>query len=450
MKRIVLLLIGVLVLGMPLFASGQSGGQASTAGKTVVSILKWGTIEEDPDANIVRYEREHPDIKIDMVVVPFEDYPQKLATLQAAGELPDILALEEHRVLEYGSLGIIKDLRAEFSARGLNIDDHYIAGQMFKSGDKVYGTGAAGSMILMFYNKKLLQQAGIAFPSTDVTRPWNWDQFLSAAQKLTKDNRGRTPVDPGFDLNNVVQWGARVNGWWLYTLPWLYSAGSSMANAEGTALEITKPAGIDAMQKWADLTNRYHVGAPDGTFPSTTAALMNDQVGIMFEGQWAFGDFTKEGYDVGYAQIPSISGKASNMVWGAAMVLTSKASSAAFDYFYWTQNTARDIENMEAWNAAHSVQQQYSGVVLTKNIASDPTLQARLDKISNPAFTTLLADIADKGSRVGENITLKNFSQILYEHVQPAVELLMTGDVTAQEAFKNLDVNTRSLFQGTY
>jgi multiple sugar transport system substrate-binding protein len=322
---------------------------------------------------------------------------------------------------------------------------------MFRSGDKVYGTGAAGAMIIMFYNKKLLRDAGVAFPPADVTRPWTWDQFLAALTRLTKDNRGRTPADAGFDINNVVQWGTATKDFWIYTLPWLYAAGTSMVNAQGTALEITKPAGIDAIQRWTDLTNRYHVAAPLGTFPSNPTALMNDQLAINFEGQWDHGTYTREGYDdVGMAQIPAISGTGSNMVWGAGTTITNRASAEGVDFYIWRYDTLRDIEFLENWNNTHPAKAMFSGIPLTKNVGTDPSLKTRLDALTHPEFIRLTSDIADKGSRVGENITLKNFTPIMYEHVQPAVELAVTGDVSVQEAFKDLDANTRGLFQGVY
>jgi multiple sugar transport system substrate-binding protein len=355
-----------------------------------------------------------------------------------------ILHLEEHRVLDFGSLGLLKDMRPLFAAAGINIDDWYIANQMFKSGNAVYGTGAAGAMNVLFYNKDLLRQAGVAFPPDDVTRPWTWDQYLAALTKLTKDNRGRTPADAGFDYNNVVQWGTAINDWWIYTLPHLYAAGTSMVNAQGTALEITKPAGIDAIQKFADLRLKNRVSAPDGAFPDRTVALINGQVAMLIDGQWAFGTFQEHGFDVGMAQIPSISGRGSNMVWGAGATITNRASQEAFDFYRWHYNTERDLEDCERLGV------KYGGVVLTKNVLTDPALNARFQKVIDPVFSRLTADIADKGSRVGENITLKNFTPIMYEYVQPAIELAVTGEVSAQEAFKDLDAQTRNLFQGTY
>jgi multiple sugar transport system substrate-binding protein len=447
MKKVLFLLLAVTVVGGFAFAGG--GSQSSgTAGKTVISILEWGDVAgpgyDEKLRKIAEYEAAHPNVKIEDTVVPYDDYPAKLMTLQASGQLPDILALEEHRVLEFGDLGLLADLRARYAEVGINVDDWFISNQMFKSGNKVYGLGAAGAMNVLFYNKDLLRAAGVAFPPDSVTNPWTWDQFVAAATKLTKDNRGRTPVDTGFDYDNVAQWGYAINDWWIYTLPLLYAAGTSMANAQGTALEITKPAGIDAIQKFADLRLKNKVAPPAGAFPSSSAALMNGQLAMFVDGQWGFGSFQEERFDIGMAQIPAISGKGSNMVWGAGTTLTSKASPEAFEYFKYMYDTQRDLESCERTG------QKFGGIVLTTNVINDPALAARFAKIVDPTFSKLTADIANSGSRIGENITLKNFTPIMYEYVQPAIELTMTGDATAAQAFANLDAQTRNLFQGTY
>jgi multiple sugar transport system substrate-binding protein len=308
----------------------------------------------------------------------------------------------------------------------------------------------------MYYNKDLFRQAGITPPSNDVTKPWTWDQYLDALIKLTKDNRGRTPADPGFDVNNIVQWGTRTNAWWIYTLPMLYAEGTGVFTPDGMGLAITQPAALEVIQRYADLENRYHVSAPDGTFPNPAAAMVNNQVAIIIDGSWMPGMFLiGEGdsatlYDVGMAQIPSQSGRASNMVWGAGSALSKNASKEAFEYFKYTRDSLREIEKVEALNQQYGRQAPLSLIPLTKNIIDDPAIAARLAAVANPYYTALCGDIVDKASRVGENITVKNFTQILYEYVQPAIELVVTGDATAVEAFRDVNAQTRGLFQGIY
>jgi multiple sugar transport system substrate-binding protein len=415
-------------------------------------------VDADPTSYEYRtraaYEQAH-NVKIDAQSVPYDDYPQKIVTLIAANALTDIYSLEEHRVLEFGSQGHVKDLRPLYAADGQNIDDVFVAGQMARIGNAVYAVGVGGALNLLYYNKDLLRAAGIAPPPADVTRPWTWDQYLAALIKLTKDNRGRTPADAGFDSNNIVQWGTVMNDWWIYTLPMLYAAGTSVFAPDGMSLAITKPAGLESIQKFADLQNRYHVAAPEGTFPSNAAALVNDQVAIIIDGSWAAGGFlVGEGesailYDVGMAQIPSQSGIGNNMVWGAADVLSNNASKEAFAYYkhkndsLWAIEEAEERMNMGTGRMAFLVP-------LTKNVLEDPALAARVAKVVNQEHFKLCGDIVDQASRIGENITVKNFSQIVYEYVQPAIELAVTGDATAAEAFRNVDTQTRGLFQGVY
>jgi multiple sugar transport system substrate-binding protein len=461
MKKILLFLVAASVIGSAVFAGGsQAGSTQSASGVPVITSMGWGAVNDDPTSLESRrraeYEKAH-NVKIDAQSVPYDDYAQKVITLIAANALPDLMALEEHRVLEFGAQGVLKDLRALFAEDGQNIDDVFVAGQMAKTGDnKVYGIGVGGALNLLYYNKGLLQKAGIAPPPDDVTKPWTWDQYLSALIKLTKDNRGRTPADAGFDPNNVVQWGTAMNDWWIYTLPMLYSAGTSVFAPDGMSLAISKPAGIESIQKFADLKNRHHVAAPEGTFPSNAAALVNDQLATYIDGNFAAGGFVVgEGdsavpYDVGMAQIPTQSGKASNMVWGAATTVTRNASKEAFAYFKHTQDSLRQIEDNEQLAQELGFSKPIFYVPVTKNVINDPALAARLAKFANPRYTALCADIVDKASRVGENITVKNFSQIVYEYVQPAIELVVTGDATAAEAFKDLDAQTRGLFQGVY
>jgi multiple sugar transport system substrate-binding protein len=239
------------------------------------------------------------------------------------------------------------------------------------------------------------------------------------------------------------------------TLPMLYSAGTSVFSADGMSLEITKQAGIDAIQKFADLVNKHHVAAPSGTFPSATSALINDQLAMFTEGSWARGGFvTGEGadatlYDVGIAQIPTQSGRASNMVWGAGETLTRTATKEAFEYFKYRWDSLRTIEEAEDLARISNVSSAFI-IPLTKNVLNDPVLAARFARISDPYYSTLVSGIADRASRIGENITVKNFSQIINEYIQPAIELVVTGDATAAEAFKNLNAQTRGLLQGVY
>jgi multiple sugar transport system substrate-binding protein len=219
-KKALILVVGLSVIGSAVFAGGTRAGgtPASAGGKPVVSYLTWGGYSDDPAAYVNRariaYEQEH-NVIIDLQLVPYDDYPQKMSTMIVANALPHLMAVEEHRILEFGSQGILKDLRPLYAEDGIDIDDWFVAGQMASIGNRVYGVATGGAMILLYYNKGLLQKAGITPPSDDPTKPWTWDQYLDALTKLTIDRNGKHPNEAGFDVNNVVQWGTSINPFWI-------------------------------------------------------------------------------------------------------------------------------------------------------------------------------------------------------------------------------------------
>jgi len=64
---------------------------------------------------------------------------------------------------------------------------------------------------MMFYNKKLFDQAGISYPSGD----WTWEDFLAIAQKLTRDLDGDGATD---------QFGAAFSNYFYFWIAWVWSA----------------------------------------------------------------------------------------------------------------------------------------------------------------------------------------------------------------------------------
>ena len=55
---------------------------------------------------------------------------------------------------------------------------------MYTWKDKVYAVPKDRDTIAMWYNKKMFDDAGIAYPDGS----WTWDEFYEIAEKLTKDD----------------------------------------------------------------------------------------------------------------------------------------------------------------------------------------------------------------------------------------------------------------------
>ncbi|MBU3110074.1 extracellular solute-binding protein [Clostridium lacusfryxellense] len=65
-----------------------------------------------------------------------------------------------------------------------NLDEKY--GRYLHKGDgKTYGIPSSPTYWLVFYNKKIFDDAGVAYPSGY----WTWDQYVETAKKLTNPSK---------------------------------------------------------------------------------------------------------------------------------------------------------------------------------------------------------------------------------------------------------------------
>jgi multiple sugar transport system substrate-binding protein len=298
----------------------------------------------------------------------------------------------------------------------------------------------------------MFKAAGITPPPANAAQPWGWKDYVDAATKLTKDASGKTPADAGFNYNNVVQWGTTLPSSWIYVLPLLYAGGSSVANDTGTALEIDKPAGVAAIQAMADLAGKNHVAnqaamSNSQAFTGLPAMLMNGQLGMFVGGTFQLGDFTNENYDVGIAQIPSSATppKGNNMVWSSAYVMKNGGSDDAFTLLSY-------INDFNNWvKAAKNHNVGLTGLPQTNTTLSSgtPQFQAWTD-LYPAAMASVSGDILQHGSRIGENVSLKNFSVIMDQTIAPLIDQIWLGQKTAADAFSGLDAQLKSQLQGAY
>lgn len=85
-------------------------------------------------------------------------------------------------------------LTASYAARGhlMDLTPCLDAGRFTKSAieaaswqGKIYSAPFGSSCPVLFYNKRLLREADIAFPPADVAKRWTWEELVEAAKKLT-------------------------------------------------------------------------------------------------------------------------------------------------------------------------------------------------------------------------------------------------------------------------
>ncbi len=261
--------------------------------------------ERDARLRIVdEFQRRHPDIKV-RPVLSGPGVMQQLSTFCAGGKCPDVLMAWDLTYAELAERGVLLDLNTMLAQ-----DRSFAAQLKAESIEALYDTFAynGGQYALpeqwsgnyLFYNTRLFAGAGVSPPPATWDNPWGFGEFLDAARALTK----KSPS------GRVSQWGF-VNTFFSY-----YSAGIFAMNngvpwstprRNPTHFNFGDDAFIQAVQFYADLTNRYRV-APNGSEQqsmSTTDLFSAGKAGIALGGHWRYQTFIRaDGLDFDVMPLP--------------------------------------------------------------------------------------------------------------------------------------------------
>ncbi|QKS20527.1 sugar ABC transporter substrate-binding protein [Curtobacterium sp. Csp1] len=198
------------VATVPLVLSGCSGsGSASSGGGS-----KTLTIEDYYAANydtIYQQCAKTVGAQVKINHVAGAGLISKVLQQASSRTLPDVLMLDNPDVQQIAASGALSDLGDTYEG-------------------KLYGLQPVTNSIALYYNKKLLSDAGVQPPKT-------WDELKAAAKKLTS---GSTY---GFAMSNINTY----EGTWQF-LPFFWSNG-------GDEKDIATPEAEQALQLVEDLQN---------------------------------------------------------------------------------------------------------------------------------------------------------------------------------------------------
>jgi ABC-type glycerol-3-phosphate transport system substrate-binding protein len=169
------------------------GSPSANAGKAnnskTIRLMNWEALEGSPYPDVFKAFEKQTGYKINYEFGASGDaYWPKTRTVLGSNNPPDIMRIDDDFVAYYASTGKLLDLRKNISASKLRAGDYYPA--VYDNGKQPDGSIVAWSLGIqprvIFYNKTLFKSAGVPLPPTTWSGDgWSWDDFLSAAKKLT-------------------------------------------------------------------------------------------------------------------------------------------------------------------------------------------------------------------------------------------------------------------------
>jgi multiple sugar transport system substrate-binding protein len=232
------------------------------------------------EAAIKRFNASYPKVKVEMQWQPlgsWGEYISGFLNQAAAGNAPDIyeVAIEGFSAVASKGLFVPLDelIARDPAAKKLlaDIDPNLLAGMSYGTGGKLYFFPTSWNSVVVFYNKDLFDQAGVAYPNAE----WTWDDFLKAAKALTKRGADGRPT----------QYGYFVPGYNFGLTPWLLTNDTDKLKNHWHESNVKDPRFRESLQFLHDLIHVHRV-APGFEKGVGDAQFAARQVAMFSAGHW--------------------------------------------------------------------------------------------------------------------------------------------------------------------
>ncbi|MFD9036870.1 ABC transporter substrate-binding protein [Streptomyces bottropensis] len=343
---------------------GGGGGAANATGvDDGATLTMWTRAATRPqsEALVEAYNASHKN-KVELTVVPTDDYQAKVGAAAGSRDLPDLFASDVVFVPNYTSSGLFADLteRVEALPFAENLAQSHIKAGTYEG--KKYVVPHTLDLSVLFYNKDLYRKAKLD-PEKPPTTLGEWDEQARAVDALGSG------VDGTFFGGNCG--GCGVFTWW----PSIWAGGEEVLNEDGTEARLASATAkkvYDTYRGWVD-DDIVAPGAKDETGTTWTGVFPKGKVGVMPMPSTTLGLMPKD-LDLGVAPIPGPDGGRSTFVGGDAIGIaaTSEKTDQAWNFLAWTLGDKAQVDVV----AAHKDVVARTDLASNKYSDTDPRLVA--------------------------------------------------------------------------
>lgn len=422
------------------------------AGEQVeITFTYWGSGAEKAaiEASIGTFEQAYPNIKVNAMHIPSEDFLTKLNAMIAAGETPDISYSASWKC-QFGEDGLIYNFYDLIQDnKEISVEDYLETCWWNWSPTESAGPIMANVTLSLMYNQDLFEQAGVELPPTTVEEAWSWEEFVDVAQQLTLDTAGRNAKDPEFDANNIKQYGITYAPNWNVYMPFIYSNGGGYLSEDMEHFGLSEPEAAEVIQNFADLINVYHVAPTSiqsNSMPAAATALASGQSAMYLDGSWHHLDLSEAGINWGVGVLPIDENYTTFFDGGSLIIFKSTEHlEETMALYQWITNPESSAEITEMfrtiWLPVHEM--YYTDEEKIEFWASED-LPARPE-----GFQDAVVNSTYEHQVIATEIDVVNFNEI-DTLVKSALDQVWAGTKTAEEAMSGIQSQVDALVGGTY
>jgi multiple sugar transport system substrate-binding protein len=328
-RRAAACLLALLALLATACGSGTSGAEGTASG----TITMWA---RDSDASFVKqvvdsYNSSQDKIKVELTIVPANNFVQKFGASAATGSAPDVAAIDLIYIPYFASKGTLEDLSGR--SRELAYMDKFSPSHMrlAKWEDRLYALPFSAEASVLYYNKDLFKRAGL-----DPDKPpRSWAEVASAARKIRALGR---------DVYGYYFSGA-CGGCNIFTImPYIWAGGGEILESRGSEVQSTiasSPPVAEALTVFSDMWKAGVIpeAAKSDNGSNFNGPFQTGKVGMYGGGAFGIGTLEKDPkLDFGVTYLPGKTpGQWSSFAGGDEIAIPSRSKhkAAAWEFLKW-------------------------------------------------------------------------------------------------------------------
>ena len=398
--------ISMIFLSGCLGTSDKNLEQDSQNGEITLSV--WHTFaaeskEEQVFMNSIKsFESAHPNVTVDVTMVPFGNADQLFMTAAQGGQAPDLMRLSSDQLGAIGEVRVdgfplLEDLRPHLTPQDRAIFEER-ALQAMRYGDALYGIPASQDCLSLIFNKALFDGQGLDYPD----ETWTEQDLLQAAESLTYDDvQGLAiPIKTAY--------------WWF---PIQGGFGGSLFDENGEPT-LNSNGSSEAMQWMLDLELEHGVVATGTQIEGMKNQFISSKAAMIFDGPWNWATYEASRLNIGQTLLPLVESSGERM-------------SPLVTYKGWTvsKQSANKVAATELalWLSSEDVQKEFA--VETYTMPTHVALESDSEITDDDVLSGFLEQ-----TKQGTPAPTTRAMSLVYDPLSTAFEQAYSGIASTEEA----------------
>ncbi|QMU59194.1 MAG: extracellular solute-binding protein [Boseongicola sp.] len=320
---------------------------------------------------IDNFQAANPDITVKMTHFPYADYRTKVAAAVPAGEGPDVVQLFYGWLNDYVAAELIQPLPAsDFPTSEIDANFFPMV-QAMKDGNNYWALPTAVRSLALFYNERLLEEAGVEPPTTI-------DEMVEAARAMTKFDGAGNVTQVGITAGMTAQ----DHHWFREVL--VRQMGGEPYLDDYRTVNYNSDAGVKALEFYVGMSESDDPISSFGFMDEPQAAFKAGRAGMHIDGSFRIGSLNKQrGLKWGVTELPATSdGTQSNYSSYWVNAITTKAEGEKYDAAVKFMQYVTSDEAMQVW------------LDVVGELPAKPSVGMTEDNANNPVFGPFIRGLA--------------------------------------------------------